>query len=345
MPVIATGLDYSARRLSGASIRAAGYTFVNRYLWFPGQRWPALTADEYRDLTANGIEVHAIYEQDTNDPAGGWNAGVAMARQAVQSAQAAGLPPGTTIYMCADAWLSTHGIPVSTAMSFLDGARSVLAPAGYLTGAYGFRDFVHAAQDGGHADRFWLCGAESGVRAGIHQYQWNNGRVYVDGLECDLNKQYLPMTDRAPGGDGGGNPDEDEDDMIAIHEVLPASSTPRFAKVQCPVVGASEPLPDGEGTWAQVQIAVPHEDAQIWGVYAITTPGVSKGRGEAVLLVGPGVGPSGEVGEQVEAAPLGYDLYVPYWLPRGTFAVTVYYSSAQDLSVLITGGTKKKVSA
>jgi hypothetical protein len=201
--VISTGLDYSARRLSGASIRAAGYRFVNRYLWFPGQRWPALTADEYRDLTANGVEVHAIYEQNTSDPAGGWNAGVTMARQAVQSAQSVGLPPGSTIYMCADAWLATHGIAVSTAMSFLDGARSVLGSAGYLTGAYGFRDFVYAAQDGGHADRFWLCGAESGVRPGIHQYQWNNGRVYVDGLECDLNKQYLPMFDGHAGGGGG----------------------------------------------------------------------------------------------------------------------------------------------
>lgn len=207
MPVIATGLDYSARRLTGAQVRAAGYTFVNRYLWFPGQRWPALTAAEYRDMRANGVDVHAIYEQNTNDPAGGWDAGVALAHQAVESARTCALPPGTTIFMCADAWLTTHGIPVSTAMAFLDGARSVIDPAGYVTGAYGFRDFIYAAQDGGHADRFWLCGAESGVRAGIHMYQWNNGRVYVDGLECDLNKQFLPMTTGAPGGGGGGGDD------------------------------------------------------------------------------------------------------------------------------------------
>ncbi|GLZ34890.1 hypothetical protein Lesp02_70770 [Lentzea sp. NBRC 105346] len=191
--VIATGLDYSARRLSGASIKAAGYKFVNRYLWFPGQGHPWLTADEFADLAANDIEVHAIYEQNTNDPAGGWDAGVRMATQAVASAKAANLPQGHTIWMCSDAWLSTHRIPVATAMSFLDGARSVINPAGFLTGAYGFQDFVYAAQDGEHADRFWLCGAESGVRDGIHHYQWNNGRVFVDGLECDLNKQYIPM--------------------------------------------------------------------------------------------------------------------------------------------------------
>lgn len=191
--VIATGLDYSARRLTGQQIRAAGYKFVNRYLWFPGQQWPALTAEETADLLANGIEVHAIYEQNTNDPAGGYEAGARMAVQAVASAKAAGLPKGHTIYMCSDAWLTTHGIPVATAMRFLDGARPVIEADGYVLGAYGFQDFVYAAQDGGHADRFWLCGAESGVRDGIHHYQWNNGRVHVDGLQCDLNKQYLPM--------------------------------------------------------------------------------------------------------------------------------------------------------
>lgn len=201
MPVIAQGLDYSARRLSGASIRAAGYQFVVRYLNFPGQIYPALNAAETADLTANGVEVHGVYEQNTNDPAGGYAAGRRLAAQAVASATAANLPPGRTIFMCADAWLYTHGIPVSTAMAFLDGARDIIGSSHYVLGAYGFADFVYAAQDGGHADRFWLCGAESGVRAGIHLYQWNNGYVTVDGLSCDLNKQYLPLI---AGGSGGG---------------------------------------------------------------------------------------------------------------------------------------------
>lgn len=217
MPVIATGLDYSARRLTGAQVRKAGYAFVNRYLWFPGQRWPALTDAERRDMESNDVQVNAVYEQDTSDPAGGWNAGVAMARQAVQSAQAVGLPTGATIFMCADGWLASRGIRVATAMAFLDGARSILRFAGYLTGAYGFADFVYAAQDGGHADVFWLCGAESGVRPGIHMYQWNNGRVYVDDLECDLNKQYLPLGGRAPGGGGIEGDDVGFNDPVTNH--------------------------------------------------------------------------------------------------------------------------------
>ena len=196
MPVIAQGLDYSARRLSGASIKAAGYKFANRYLWFKGQRWPSLTPEELIDLEANGIEVNGIYEENTNDPAGGFLAGQRMAATAANSAVQAGMQPGDTVFMCADSWLANHGISIATAMEFLDGARPVLHRAGFLCGAYGFADFVFAAHDGGHADRFWLCGAEipdDHRPDWLHMYQWNNGRVYVDGLECDLNKQYLPM--------------------------------------------------------------------------------------------------------------------------------------------------------
>lgn len=197
--MLVLGLDYSARRLSGAQIKAAGYQFVNRYLDFPGQGWPPLTAFEVADLLANDIEVHGIYEQTTSDPAGGYSAGVRMARQAVSSARAAKLPSGSTIFMCSDAWLSTHGISLGTAMYFLDGASSVIDLSGYVLGAYGFADFIFAAAEGGHADRFWLCGAEIPDEHRpnwLHMYQWNNGRVYVphpNGLECDLNKKYLSM--------------------------------------------------------------------------------------------------------------------------------------------------------
>jgi hypothetical protein len=191
--VIGLGLDYSARRVSGRAVRDAGYDFVLRYLWFPGQRVSYLDAAERADLIANGVDVHLIYEENTDDPAGGWNAGVRMGSQAVQSARATGAPAGTTIFFCADAWLAAHGIPVATAMAFLDGARSVVEE--YTLGAYGFADFVFAAAEG-HADRFWLAGAEIPDESRpdwLHLYQWNNGRVHVDGVECDLNKLYRPL--------------------------------------------------------------------------------------------------------------------------------------------------------
>lgn len=205
------GLDYSADRISGEDIKAAGYDFVVRYLWFPGQGLAYLTADEHADLVDNGIEVHAVYEEGTNDPGGGYEGGKAMARQAAQSARGANLPRGTVIFFCADAWLRTS---VLNAMAFLDGARSELEAEnneGYIIGAYGFTDFIYAAQDGGHADRFWLCGAEDGMREGIHLYQWNNGNTNVAGVTCDINKMYQEL----------GTPVVEDDDMALKDQSVP----------------------------------------------------------------------------------------------------------------------------
>ncbi len=64
----------------------------------------------------------------------------------------------------------------------------------------------------GHADAFWLCGAEIPDEhrpPWLHLYQWNNGRAYVDGVECDLNKQYRSLS--AGPGSGGGRGEGDHD--------------------------------------------------------------------------------------------------------------------------------------
>ncbi len=234
---IKLGLDYSARRLSGASIKKAGYDFVFRYLDFPGQRYPALNKAEYEDLTRNGVEVHAIFEISIHDPGGGRAAGRANAVTAVNSARAAGLPKGSVIFMCADAPVSQWPYTMETAMEYLDGARVIIEDSGYIIGAYGFNFFIYAAQAGRHADVFWLCGAETGLMNGqdfrnIHAYQWNNGRVYVDGVECDLNKMFIPLTHTAPGGGGTAPTVESDDTLIFVgvydHENNRWASDERF---------------------------------------------------------------------------------------------------------------------
>lgn len=192
---IALGLDYSARRLSGASIKAAGYSFVFRYLDFPGQRWPALNAAEYQDLTNHDVEVQAIFEISVHDPSTGALGGRQNAVTAVNSARAAGLPQGSTIFMCSDAPKSSWSYSMDTAMAYLDAARIIIEDSGYVIGAYGFSHFIYAAQDGGHADVFWLAGSESGVRDGIHAYQQNYDQVDIDGVDCDVNKMYIPIGD------------------------------------------------------------------------------------------------------------------------------------------------------
>lgn len=184
-------------------------------------------------------------------------------------------------------------------------------------------------------------------RDALHQYTSDGTFDGIDG-RVDKNKTLngytsasLTVGGRSASG-GGGN--EGEDEMVLVHEKLPGTGAPKFTQVQCPVVGMSEPLPDGPETWAQVQISVPHSDAKVWGLWAIVTKGVNQGQGEAVLLAGPGAPPSGETGDEVVPATLGFDTYVPYWLPRGTFAVSVLMASEHDGSILITGGKTKEVS-
>lgn len=342
----ALGLDYSARRLSGASIRKAGYTFVNRYLDFPGQRWPALTAEEMADLAANGIEVHGIYEQNTNDPAGGYAAGQRMARQAVQSAHKANLPKGSTIFMCADAWLSTHGIPVSTAMSFLDGARPVLEAGGYVPGAYGFADFIFAAANGGHADRFWLCGAElpdAHRPDWLHMYQWNNGRVYVDQLECDLNKKYRSMYDK---GVGGGGTNEQEEDEVSVYALQWPESPDevRFDRIDLPPVDASEPLPTSAAR-AWVQVGTSQEPADVYGMWWVM------GGGRADLIPGTGLGLDPRTAENgggehgpVVPVKLGHDEYTVYEAPSGAIGFACLRRSKNPVSALVTLAPNPRIS-
>lgn len=302
--VLAVGLDYSARRLPGASVWRDGYRFVNRYANFPGQRWPALTAAELEDLERNGVQTHLIYEENTNDPAGGYDGGRRMAAGAVEQARVTGLPKGRTVWMCADAWLSTHKIPLGTAMAFLDGAASVIRPAGYRVGAYGFADFVFAAAEGAHADRFWLCGAELPDEHRpdwLHMYQWNNGRVYVDGLECDLNKLYRPMIE--------------EDDVSLVDEEIKVYPLPEGTPVPEGHQDTRTEIDGAEALGRSVQAGW----AAYWNTDAARKEIAALGR--AVALLGPllerladrmdALDPEGTTGSPVLRAGARVELVIP----------------------------------
>jgi tetrahydromethanopterin S-methyltransferase subunit B len=115
-----------------------------------------------------------------------------MAHRAQDDAASAGYPDSLPIFFCADGWLALNDIPVDTAMSYLDGAASVLGK--HRIGAYGFRDFIQAAKAGGHAEWLWLCGSapDDGelAQGWPHFYQWNGAHIYPGGLEADLNWAY-----------------------------------------------------------------------------------------------------------------------------------------------------------
>lgn len=142
---------------------------------------------EYNSLIAAGLKVRLVMQNTTTDADGGYQAGVANAQRAKAGAEYLGY--NGVIFFTND----RPSVPNPQVwQAYLDGAASVLGKA--RVGAYGFRNAIDYAV--GHASAFWQSGRESELANHANVYQWNNGRVYIDGLEADLNKvvrDYVPF--------------------------------------------------------------------------------------------------------------------------------------------------------
>lgn len=213
------GADYSAREFSPQELNGFSQyniKFLMRYIGYPSNpkcisHYPgAFAAHE-----AAGRTVLLAIENQVYDPRGGFLAGVAMANLALQDARSIGYPEDRPIFFCSDAWLSSNGISVATAMAYLDGAASVLGEG--RVGAYGFRDFVVPARQGNHARYIWLCGAaptDAEVAANICDiYQSNQGFIYpgTPPMESDLNWAYSNPAQMNAGSVHSINQQEEED--------------------------------------------------------------------------------------------------------------------------------------
>jgi len=181
------GADYSGGELSPAELdRFTTYDlrFLLRYIGWPDNpKCISHYPGAYQKLAGSGRVVLLVAQQGTADPVGGHDAGVAMAQRALDDAASVGYPDTLPIFFCAGGWLSLSGIPVDTALSYLDGAASVLGK--HRIGAYGFRDFIQAAKAGGHAEWRWLCGSppDDGelAQGWPHLYRWNGAHIYPGG--------------------------------------------------------------------------------------------------------------------------------------------------------------------
>jgi LmbE family N-acetylglucosaminyl deacetylase len=189
------GTDYSARELDPSELDE--YTdydirFLVRYIGYPDNpKCISHYPEAYQRHRDSGRVVLLVHEKDTNDVARGFDGGVTDAQVAEADRIGIDAPDNSVIFFCADRWLS--GIPIETAMSYLDGAASVLGVD--RVGAYGFRDFIRAAHNGGHARWKWLCGAaptdDEVVDLGLHLYQYNNETLTINGLVADLDWSYV----------------------------------------------------------------------------------------------------------------------------------------------------------
>src|SRR5436309_16115618 len=96
--------DYSGGRPTAAALKSAGFGGVIRYVGMGGSG-KRITAAEYRELVAGGIQVLLVTESQVTDAWGGYNAGVANAKTAVAAARALGIPDSVGIAGAAE----SHG--------------------------------------------------------------------------------------------------------------------------------------------------------------------------------------------------------------------------------------------
>lgn len=186
------GLDYSAGTIAGAVIKAAGFSFVVRYVDSPavGLSRKHITPDEYRELTSAGVDVYLVHEVATTDMLGGHDAGVAHARRARAGADWIGYPSGAPIFMACDMHLTAAQLPA--ALAYVDGAVSVLGDA---CGVYGFWELVDTCIAQRKGSWFWQAGVSPDPTDPVHLWQRNDKTTVVGGIACDINELRIPLED------------------------------------------------------------------------------------------------------------------------------------------------------
>jgi hypothetical protein len=243
-PGVNLWVDYSSGRPGGAALAAAGIFGAARYV-SAGSAGKLITAAEYADLMAHGIQVVLVDELNTHDAEGGFTAGADHARTALATARAFGIPDSVGIAAASDEHLAPEQIP--TAVDYARGFASVLGVA--RTGAYGFAEFVDAVRAAGVAGWFWKCGsAPTAAEAGwVNLWQRNTGATTqtINGVVCDLNEQRNAI------GDTVGNLQDTDPDWLQLTARVHAL----FTNLPTAGSGLSTPPPiPGEVNGLQAQL-------------------------------------------------------------------------------------------
>lgn len=180
-------LDYSAVKLSGAVIKAAGYTGVIRYIDSPPNlRTKHTSKTEYDSHRAAGLGVRLVMQTTTTASDGGYPVGQDHARRALAGAQHLGY--SGVIYFTND----RTTLPSTTTWDdYLTGAASILGWG--RAGAYGFANAMDVASHMTGCKHFWQSGRRSDVRPFVQFWQDNNTQVTVGGVLCDRNLILKPL--------------------------------------------------------------------------------------------------------------------------------------------------------
>lgn len=192
-------LDYTAR-IDPDALKRAGVIGVCRYLSpvIQATAWKRITAAEYRELTAAGIQVTLNWEYDARDWLGGATRGSSHGRAACDQAKALGYPAGSVIPGSADIDMSRNQWVVA-GRSYARAYAAELRTGGYRPGVYGPYDVLQWCRDEAGYDAFWqsMSRAHSQGRNGDPfpgGHLWQHGKKFVSGVETDWNEiRVMPL--------------------------------------------------------------------------------------------------------------------------------------------------------
>lgn len=139
----ARGIDLAMdSRDVAQELKGSGLQFVARYYRSPASRWPALSVEEARSVSSNGMKLVAIWQYLSHRPDHfSYERGYADAVTAYQQARAIGQPSGSAIYFAVDFNAEERDM-AGAVNQYFRGVRAALAAAGggsppYRVGVYG----------------------------------------------------------------------------------------------------------------------------------------------------------------------------------------------------------------
>jgi Domain of unknown function (DUF1906) len=232
------GLDYTSP-ISGASLKAAGISFVCRYVTPGGDlQWKCLLPNEFADLVANDIGVVFNWETAADMMLAGAAQGAADATRALNYIHTLpGVPANyqPVVYFSCD--FDEAENQDDAVEAYLDGAATVLGGHQY-NGIYGSYYVCQRMMNASKVWYMWQTEAWSKGSDGINIdsrvdiMQRNNlGYQTIDGIQCDINEAH---TDQF--GQYGGNLGMADEDVLG--EILDQV--------------AGELQPDGTRSWPQL---------------------------------------------------------------------------------------------
>jgi Domain of unknown function (DUF1906) len=182
-----SGIDYAFPPHPPASkLHSAGFSFVMRYLTDPSQQGKALSSGEAHELSHNGIDIGAIFEEGARNSEEGYNAGTRDSLRALHALNALHPKGNPPIYFVCDFDAYGEG-KVNEVLEYIRGAVHTIG--WYRVGLYAGYEVVRQAHAESRCKFLWQTYAWSHgawlPEAQLRQVQ--NG-VTIFGADCDIDK-------------------------------------------------------------------------------------------------------------------------------------------------------------